>query len=186
MLDLFLLIVIAWSLISGWRNGALREVASSVGVFFGLVVAAQAYDKLGAYLAIEGTQANMATSIVAFLILWIVVPIGLGAAASLLTKALEGLQLGWLNRLLGALMSFIKYFLLIGCLLSVLSWLGILNDQRTKDSYLYAPIQANFSAFWREALRPEHSEAYRSLQTSDSAIDGTESDTTWIDVSSLR
>ena len=75
MLDLFMATLIIWALISGWRNGFLRELLSTAGYLVGLLVAALAYKWLGSYLAVEGSQANMMTSIVAFLILWIATPI---------------------------------------------------------------------------------------------------------------
>ena len=31
MLDIFILLVIAWSLFSGWRAGLVREISSTVG-----------------------------------------------------------------------------------------------------------------------------------------------------------
>lgn len=182
MLDLFLLIVMAWAVFSGWRNGALRELVSSLGFLVGLLIAATAYDELGSYLAVEGTQANMVTSIVAFLLLWIVVPIALGAVATLLTKTLKKVYLGWANSLAGALISFIKYFLLIGCILSALSWLGILNEERTRSSYLYAPIEANFSAFLREAFDDSETDAddYPHQGTTNGYDQS--NDTTWVEL----
>lgn len=174
MLDIFLLIVIAWAVFSGWRNGALREIVSSLGFLVGLFIAATAYDTLGAYLAVDGSKGNVITSVIAFLILWIVVPIALGAAATMLTKALEKIYLGWLNSLVGAFVSLVKYVFLLGCILYVLSGLGILNEQRTKESFLCAVIDANFSAFWQglqDAQEPQNA----------SHDAGSENDTIWIE-----
>lgn len=186
MLDLFLIIVLAWALYAGWRNGALRELASSLGFLLGLFIAAVAYDELGSYLAIEGSQVNVVTSVIAFLLLWIVVPIALGAVAMVLTKALKELYLGWLNSTLGAFISFVKYVFLLACILYALAGLGILNEERTRSSYLYAPIEANFSAFWREALRDQDADDDDRDAPYDHDGNDEESDTTWIDVDRLR
>ena len=181
MLDLFMATLIIWALISGWRNGFLRELLSTAGYLVGLLVAALAYKWLGSYLAVEGSQANMFTSIVAFLILWIATPIALGLVANLLTGAVKALQLGWLNSLLGSVVSLIKFSILIGCVLSALSALGLLRETRTRDSVLYAPMSAGFSAAADYILGNEDKNTDRST---DGVRDGsTASDTTWIDVS---
>ncbi|MBQ1272605.1 MAG: SIS domain-containing protein, partial [Clostridia bacterium] len=46
------------------------------------------YEQFGEYLKVDGSEVNMFTSIVAFLLLWIVVPIVFGFLANLLTKAI--------------------------------------------------------------------------------------------------
>ena len=43
MLDLFILIVLVWSLYSGWRAGLVREISSKVGYLVGLLIAATCY-----------------------------------------------------------------------------------------------------------------------------------------------
>lgn len=180
MLDLFMATLIIWALISGWRNGFLRELLSTAGYLVGLLVAALAYKWLGSYLAVEGSQANMFTSIVAFLILWIATPIALGLVANLLTGAVKALQLGWLNSLLGSVVSLIKFSILIGCILSVLSALGLLHADRTRGSVLYAPLSSGFSAVTHTLLGSEDTPT---ADSSDSTHDAsTAADTTWVDV----
>ncbi|MBR4936637.1 MAG: CvpA family protein, partial [Bacteroidaceae bacterium] len=107
MIDLFLIVLLLWSLFSGWRNGFIKEVVSTVGFLVGLFVAATCYTTLGEYLAVNGSETNQVTSIIAFFILWIIVPIALGFAANVLTRAIKGMQLGIPNSLLGAVISFV-------------------------------------------------------------------------------
>ncbi|MFC2488177.1 MAG: CvpA family protein [Alloprevotella sp.] len=180
MLDLFMATLIIWALISGWRNGFLRELLSTAGYLVGLLVAALAYKWLGSYLAVEGSQANMMTSIVAFLLLWVATPIVLGLVANLLTGAVKALQLGWINSALGSVVSLIKFSILIGCILSVLSALGLLHADRTRGSVLYAPLSSGFSAVTHTLLGSEDTPA---ADSSDSTHDAsTAADTTWVDV----
>ena len=180
MLDIFLALVIVWALISGWRNGLIRELLSTAGYLVGLLVASLAYKWLGSYLAVEGSQANMTTSIVAFLLLWVATPIVLGLVANLLTGAVKALQLGWFNSALGSVVSLIKFSILIGCILSVLSALGLLHADRTRGSVLYAPLSSGFSAVTHTLLGSEDTPA---ADSSDSTHDAsTAADTTWVDV----
>lgn len=146
MLDIFIIIVIIWATFSGWRNGLLRELTSSLGYLVGLFLAATCYSTFGEYLAVNGTESNMMTSIIAFFILWVIVPISLGLAANILTKVVNHLHLGTLNRIGGAAVSLAKFTILLSCILSVMSALGILNEQRTEESRLYLPIKGVVSS----------------------------------------
>ena len=65
-------------------------------------MAATCYRTLGEYLTVDGSETNMFTSILAFFLLWVIVPIALGMAANLLTAAIKGMCLGLPNSLLGA------------------------------------------------------------------------------------
>ena len=86
MLDIFILLVIAWSLFSGWRAGLVREISSTVGYLVGLFIAATCYASFGRYLSVSGSRSEMFTSLIAFALLWILVPIVLGFVANLLTR----------------------------------------------------------------------------------------------------
>ena len=148
MIDLFILVLMIWAAFNGWRNGFIKEVVSSVGFLAGLLIAATCYSTFGEYLAVTGTETNMFTSVVAFFLLWIVVPIVLGLVANILTKALKGMQLGLPNSILGALVSLVKYVVLISCVLNVMQALHILNEEKTVDSKLYAPVTGVLQWLW--------------------------------------
>ena len=75
MIDIFILILLLSAAFSGWRSGFLKEVVSTVGFLVGLFVEATRYKTFGQYLAVNGSEANMLTSIIAFLLLWVIVPI---------------------------------------------------------------------------------------------------------------
>lgn len=150
MIDLFIIVLLAWALFSGWRAGLVKELISSVGMLVGLLVAATCYGAFGQYLAVDGSESNQMTSVVAFLILWIVVPIVLGFVANVLTRALKGMALGMPNSILGAVVSGVKYVLLISCVLNVMEALGIMNEEKTEQSHLYRPVTGALSTFFPE------------------------------------
>lgn len=176
MIDIFILVLLAWAAFSGWRAGFIKEVTSTIGVLVGLLVAATCYSAFGEYLAVNGTETNMATSVLAFLILWIIVPIALGFVANILTKALKGMQLGTPNSILGAAISLIKFFILISCVLNVMDGLGIMNREKTASSRLYPPVTGALRLFFPAD----------STQTSPDADNAAQSDTVWVDVSGKR
>ena len=172
MIDLFILVLMIWAAFNGWRNGFIKEVVSSVGFLAGLLIAATCYSTFGEYLAVTGTESNMFTSVVAFFLLWIVVPIVLGLVANILTKALKGMQLGLPNSILGALVSLVKYVVLISCVLNVMQAVHILNEEKTVDSKLYAPVTGVLQWLW---------ENHGTLMPADEA-DTLKNDTVWVDM----
>ncbi len=140
-IDIFIIVLTVWALVSGWRNGFLKELVSSLGFLAGLLVAALFYSTLGEYLSVSGSETNMFTSIVAFFILWIIVPIALGFMANILTKALEGMHFGLPNSLLGAAVSFSKYLVLMSCVFNVMSALHIMDARKADESRLFRPVE---------------------------------------------
>lgn len=139
-LDIFIGIVLIFALVRGLMNGFIKELASTIGFLVGLFVAATCYETLGEYLTVDGSEVNMFTSIVAFLLLWIIVPIIFGLLATLLTKALDLTALGIANRIGGGLLSIAKFVVLISCLLNVMMSLRILNNDRIEGSILFEPV----------------------------------------------
>lgn len=175
-LDIFVLVVAVYAIWKGWSNGFLKEMVNMLGFILGLIVASTCYSTLGEYLKVEGSTLNMLTSIAAFLILWIIVPIGLGAAATILTKTLN--RMGFIslpNRIGGVLVNIIKYALLLSLVLNMMSTLNILNDERKENSICYEPLTGitkylAHSAF--DAVVP-------TVAQHDTII---QNDTVWIDV----
>ena len=141
-LDIFILIVVLFALVRGLMNGFFKELASTIGFLLGLFVAATCYETLGEYLTVDGSEVNMLTSIVAFLLLWIVVPIVFGMLATFLTKVVKESALAPLNRIGGGLLSVAKFLVLISCLLNVMAELRILNQERAEGSVLATPVQS--------------------------------------------
>ncbi len=170
-IDLFIALVLIWALYNGWRQGLLRELVSALGWLVGLFVAATCYSLLGEYLTVDGTESNQMTSIAAFLILWIAVPIFLGFVATLITKVVKGKTIGMPNAILGALVSGLKFLVLLSCAFNVMSGLHILDKERTQDSLLYTPVRSVLVALF---ANPDESKPDNS-QTAPG-------DTVWIDM----
>lgn len=172
-IDLFICAVLIWACYNGWRQGLLCELVSAIGWLVGLLVAATCYSALGEYLTVDGTEANQFTSIAAFLILWIAVPIFLGFVATLVTKAVKGKVIGLPNAVLGAVVSALKFGVLLSCAFNVMSALHILDSSKTEDSLLFEPVRSALTVFFHGDTAAQ--------QESDNVLQG---DTIWVDVSS--
>lgn len=150
MIDIFILVVVLWAIFNGWKTGVIKEVTSTIGTLLGLLIAATCYSAFGEYLAVNGSETNMVTSIIAFFLLWIVVPIVLGFAANVITHSLKGMQLGMPNSILGALISVVKYLIILSCVLNVMQSLNILNTEKAKNSHLLSPVTGALQVFFPE------------------------------------
>lgn len=173
-IDLFIAILLLWALYNGWRNGFLKEIISTLGFLVGLLVAALFYSTLGEYLAVDGSESNMLTSVIAFFILWIMVPIALGFVANVMTQALKGMKLGIPNSLLGMAVSFAKFLFLLSCVLNVMSGLRILDSRKTDSSHLYRPVAGVLDFMFDKAVHSTSSSETDSL-------DAQKPDTVWVD-----
>ncbi len=147
-IDIFIAAVMLWALYNGWRQGLLRELVSALGWLLGFLVAATCYSFLGEYLTIDGTEANQFTSIAAFLLLWIAVPIFLGFVATLITKAVKGRAIGVPNAVFGALVSALKFLVLLSCAFNVMTALRILSSEKTENSFFFNPVREALTIFF--------------------------------------
>ena len=140
-IDIFIGIVLLWAIINGWRHGFLREIVSAGGWIAGIVLAALCYKFLMPFLSVNGSKLNIGTSIVAFLILCVIIPIVLGQVAMILTKTLKMLHLGWANSLAGAAVSVLKFGLLLSFAFNVMSLpqINLLPEEKTVSSKLFEP-----------------------------------------------
>ena len=123
-LDILILAVVLAGFVKGLMCGFFRQVVSIVGFLAGLWVAFILYSALGDWIApYIGSDVSVGRAL-AFILLWIGVPVGLSLLAYMLTKAVETVKLGGLNRLGGALLG------------------GLISGPTVGHSRLYHPVRA--------------------------------------------
>lgn len=175
-IDIFLIVLLAWALFSGWRNGFVKEAFNTLGLIFGLALALCIYGLFGEDLAVCGTATNQVLSIVAFLLFCIVVPLVLGFMANALTMAVEVALLGLPNKLLGAGLSAVKFLLLVSFAFNIMSNLCIINSATVDASALYGPV-SNVLPFVRDGVGKQVRGHYLTAPADD---DARRPDTTYI------
>lgn len=144
-IDIVILIVIAVGVIQGFIQGLLKQIASTVGFIAGLLLARALFGMVGEQLAPPlGTSIAFA-QILAFILIWVIVPVGFSLIAVLLTKAMGVIHLGWLNRWLGSGLGAVKFILLIGLFIHVFEFIDMRRElfpEKTKqESLLYEPVK---------------------------------------------
>ena len=141
--DIIIVIILLWGAWRGWRSGLIKEIFSACGFVVGLVLAAMFYGVVGEHFAPalgSGSKASFAARVLAFILIWVVVPIIFGFVANALTKGIKALHAGPLNSLLGMVVGAAKYFLLISVVFSAMAYVGILSEEKKQESLLYPYI----------------------------------------------
>lgn len=146
--DIIILVVLAVGSFRGWQSGLFRQIASVAGVILGLLVASMLYMTLGDWLTLQMEMQRGVAYALAFIMIWIGVPLALSVIAYCLTKTMETLCLGWLNRLGGAAIGAMKYLLLLSCVINVMVRLQFMNDPSDTGSRFYKPLKSVSGIFF--------------------------------------
>lgn len=137
-------------------KGFIRQLASILGLIVGLLAAKALYTSLAVKLCPTVTDSMTVAQILAFVIIWIAVPLIFTLVASVLTKALEAVSLGWLNRMLGAGLGALKYLLLVSLVICVIQFIDsdsqLISQTKKEQSLLYYPME-NFAGIFFPAAK---------------------------------
>ena len=175
VIDLAIILLVLWSAYHGWKQGLLKEVISMCGFFLGLFIAVQLYTAFGSYLATSLSShagvGNYLGKALAFILIWIIVPIILGVVANVLTRSLKGLHLGFANSFGGSLVSLVKYLILMSFVFSAMDFVGILSPEKKDASKFYQPVASIVKGIFADSNKPK--------ATQDAAE---KSDTVWIPI----
>lgn len=141
-LDVIIVVVLLFGMLKGWMSGFFRQIASIAGVILGLLLATMLYITVGDWLAPQIGMVKGVARVLAFILIWVGVPLALSIVAYFLTKTAETLCLGGINRLGGALIGGLKYVVFLSCVLNVGIWLQVMDKPENTKSHLYAPMTA--------------------------------------------
>lgn len=151
VLDIIILVFIGIGTVWGLIKGFVRQLSSLVGLIVGLLVARALFVEVGDWMAPAIGVSMTIGRVLAFFLLWIIVPLLFSLFASFLTKALQVVHLGWLNRWLGGGLGAIKFMLFIGMAAQLLEFVDPENEllpQNIKnESVLYKPMYDLAGAF---------------------------------------
>ena len=144
-IDIIILIIVGLGFLFGIKKGFIKQLATLLGVIAGLLAAKILYVSLAEKISPILNDSVTLSQTIAFIAIWIAVPLAFSLIASMLTKALEIVSLGWLNRLLGAVLGALKYLLLLSILISVIEFIDsdnkLINRTSKEESVLYYPMK---------------------------------------------
>ena len=144
VIDIIILVFIGIGTVWGMTKGFIRQLSSLVGLVVGLLVARALFAEVGDWVAPAIGVSVTIARVLAFFMLWIVVPLLFSLFASFLTKALKAVHLGWVNRWLGGGLGAIKFMLLVGMLIQLIEFVDaeheLLPQELKNESMLYGPM----------------------------------------------
>lgn len=145
-IDILLLVILGFGLIRGFMRGLIIEMASLLAIVVGIYGAIH-FSFFTARLLGELMPSSQQTiEVVAFGITLIVLMLAVMFLAKMLTKMLKAAELGFLNRLAGALFGVLKAAVIVGSLFVFLErtfqtekWL---SPSALNESVLYEPVKS--------------------------------------------
>ncbi len=118
--DIFVLIVVAVCLVSGFFRGLIREVSGIIGIIAGFYGAATYYPSILPYVA-DWIAKPWLSKLICFFVLFVGILILVGSLAFLIRKLLSIIFLGWVDRTFGLVFGFFKGVLICSVVFTVLS-----------------------------------------------------------------
>ena len=145
-IDIILLVILGFGLIRGFMRGLIIEMASLVAIVVGIYGAIH-FSFFTARLLGELMPSSQQTiEVVAFGITLIVLMLAVMFLAKVLTKMLKAAELGFLNRLAGALFGALKAAVIVGSLCVFLERTFQtekgLSPSSLSESVLYEPVKS--------------------------------------------
>ena len=157
-IDVIICVLLVIGLISGLRDGLVKQIAGLAGVIGGLLLGRMFYTPVGEWLATAFGMSEEASRVVAFIVMLLVVPLLFSLLGWLVEKLLRAVSLNWVNRLLGGLVGILKFALFAGVIITGIEFFDprnmLLAEEKKEASVLYYPLRDVTGIFF-DGLRQE-------------------------------
>ncbi len=151
--DIIVLALTALGLVTGLIKGLVKEALGLIGLILSFLIAKLFAPSLSEYMLTFVKWAEQVRYLVSWILIFIAVALITSMLAYLITKAVQAIQLGFLNRLLGAIFGAMKYILIVSLLFNLYNiineYVPLPGEDEKKSSKLYelttdfAPILYN-------------------------------------------
>ena len=145
VLDLLIIILLIFGFIRGILKGFVLGLSSLLGIVVSIYIAKYFTPLvIGIAESLFGIGQNISPAI-GFLITFLVALLLFHFVALLINKFVELVALAWLNKLLGGMLVFVKYLLIISVFLNLFNYMNsrleIVSDEKLQESKLYKPVK---------------------------------------------
>ena len=145
ILDIILLLCFIPAIVTGISKGFVKQVIDLVAILAAAWAAFHFSKMMGEWLGQYLTLDPSILNVVSFVLVAIVVALLLHLVGTLLTKTLQTLSLGFVNRLLGLVFGVLKVALILGLLILLFetlnSSLGIVKPEATANAVVYNALK---------------------------------------------
>lgn len=139
--DAFLLIVLLFGAVGGYRQGFLMEVISFIAILLGIL---GAFKLLGNAMLMIGTNFKISNSIlpyVAFAVVFVLIVIVVSLLGKVIKSSIDKSFLGRVDQAMGGLVGMLKAAFLLSIIIWILDSMNIgFLERWFEKSALYAPI----------------------------------------------
>lgn len=151
-IDIIIAVLLVIGLVSGLRDGLVKQVAGLAGIIGGLLLGRMFYLPVGEWLCTTLSISTEAAHITAFILILIIVPLLLNLVGWVVSKILSAISLGWMNRLLGGVVGVLKFALLVGVVITGIEFFDkhetLIPERKKEESIFYYPIYNVTSVFF--------------------------------------
>ena len=158
--DILTLVALVWAIISGWRSGFVSQLLGLLGIVLGVVLSIRYGAAVGAMFNIDERFSVVAGFLITLVATLIVATI----LAKLLARVLSFIGLGWVNTLLGIVLSVVKGLLVLSLLYASIYALNV-NLQFVEPEYFDSSISFDIVRKCAEPLFDFWNDAKQALIT---------------------
>ena len=106
VIDIIILVLLALAVFKGIKDGLMRQLGGIVGLILGIFLAGRFSAMLSGWLQrVAPTLSESVVKVLSFIVIIVVVCLCVVLLSRLLEKVIKITTLGWINRLLGALLA---------------------------------------------------------------------------------
>ncbi len=146
LIDIILIIAFFIGTFKGLKNGLFVEFSSFIGLLVGLWCALKFSDVTRNFFGDHLSSNAKVAYILAFIITFLAVVIGISLLAKVLTKIADFSGMGILNNIGGAMFGFLRSLLIMSVLLNIFEKVNFTNvfasEESLQKSVLYRPVKA--------------------------------------------
>ncbi len=139
-IDLIIALFLAWFAYKGYTKGLIIELASLAALVLGIYVAMYFSDIVADLLKTYLNVGKKYLALVAFVLTFLLVVIGVVTVGRILEKFIDILLLGFLNKMAGAVFGVLKGMLILSLLILLMNYLeftDLVLDKKTRDSSMF-------------------------------------------------
>lgn len=151
-LDIIILVILLPFLVQGIRKGFISQLTALLSIILGIWMAFKFSSLVVEWMKPQLHLSDQVLKVISFIIILIVVVLVLYLVGKLLEKMLKLVMLGWMDKLLGVILSLLKGLVVIGLLIVVFNSLNtnfhLVADEKLEGSVLYPALKdATYTIF---------------------------------------
>ena len=145
LIDSICLIILIYGSYKGFKNGIVSEVLSFFGILLGIYLSKKYYLSVDKYLVTVFDSTNQMVSLISVILIFTLTIIFSKILSKVITKALNIMALGLLNKLIGSVFGLLKYLLILCVITFIFSKANdlfvFIETNKVEETQIFSKIQ---------------------------------------------